>query len=151
MPRLCLSTALILLIAGCLSAPVGTAPAPEGRAMEQELRTDMERSAAAWNAGDIAGHVSMYADSATMMVKAGPRGGREVIRGMLERSFWKDGKPYQQLQFSELAVTPLGREYAMMTGAFALSGGDRPEATGRFTLVWHKTSARWRIIHDHSS
>jgi ketosteroid isomerase-like protein len=119
--------------------------------MQHELLDDMRRSAAAWNAGDIGGHVAMYSDSATMMVKAGPRGGREVIRGMLERSFWKDGKPFQQLAFSDLVVTPLGRDYAMMTGAFALSGGDKPPASGRFTLIWQRTASGWRIIHDHSS
>ncbi len=39
----------------------------------------------------------------------------------------------------------------MMTGGFALTGGGRPDATGRFTLVWQRTAAGWRIIHDHSS
>ncbi len=152
MPRLAAATALLLLSTACHGgAPSGPAPASEVAATRQELLRQMESSAAAWNRGDLAGHVALYTDSAQMMFKAGPRGGRETIRTMLERAFWKDGKPYQQLAFSELVVTPLGRDHAMLTGRFALSGGDKPAADGRYTLIWQRTTAGWRIIHDHSS
>ena len=57
------------------------------------------------------------------------------------------------LTFSEIAVRPLGSDYALANGRFALKrtaagGGD---AAGRFTLVLRKTKAGWKIIHDHSS
>lgn len=142
---------LLLLLAGCHSAHPAAGPRPQTLGIQQVLRAAMQRSATAWNAGDIEEHVAMYTDSAEMMTRTGPRGGREVIRGMLQRSFWKDGQPFQQLAFSDLVVTPLGNDFAMMTGAFALSGSDKPPASGRFTLIWKKTPAGWRIIHDHSS
>jgi ketosteroid isomerase-like protein len=57
------------------------------------------------------------------------------------------------LTFSEIEVRPLGADYALALGRFALKrtaegGGD---ANGRFTLVLHRTKAGWKIIHDHSS
>ena len=57
------------------------------------------------------------------------------------------------LTFSELVVRPLGQGYALTTGKFALKrtetgGGD---ASGRFTLIFKKTPAGWKIIHDHTS
>jgi beta-aspartyl-peptidase (threonine type) len=148
MPRPALLLSLLLALA-CHQAPASPAPALDDRGAV--LLEAMRGSAAAWNRGDIAGHVALYTDSAQMMMKAGPKGGREVIRAMLERGFWKDGKPEQQLGFSDLVVTALGRDYAMMTGGFRLAGGGKPDATGRFTLLWQRTPQGWRIIHDHSS
>lgn len=150
MPR-CIPVVLMAFLVACHPGPAPTAPAPEAGSTEPTLLAAMQSSAAAWNRGDIAGHVAMYTDSAKMMFKAGPRGGREFIRGMLERNFWRDGHPLQQLSFSDLVVTPLGRDYALLTGGFSLSGGNLPEATGRFTLIWQRTAAGWRIIHDHSA
>jgi ketosteroid isomerase-like protein len=42
-------------------------------------------------------------------------------------------------------------DHALITGRFTLSGGGKDEQTGRFTLIWMRTPAGWRIVHDHSS
>lgn len=144
--------ALILLLAtGCSHSQAGIVPAPEVAAMRKELLDDMVASAAAWNRGDLDGHVALYTDSAAMMGKNGPIPGRNMIRGILERGFWAGGKPSQQLSFSDLVVTPLGRDHAMLTGKCTLTGGGRPDFSCRFTTIWEKRSEGWRIIHDHSS
>jgi uncharacterized protein (TIGR02246 family) len=111
----------------------------------------MGESRDAWNRADLAGHVALYTDSATMMSGQGPRGGRDVIRGMLERGFWEGGQPKAKLDFSDLQVTPLGNDHAMMTGAFLLTYPDGKTANGRYTLVWARENGQWRIMHDHSS
>ena len=36
-------------------------------------------------------------------------------------------------------------------GDFVLAGGDEPDQTGWFTLIWLRTAAGWRAGHDHSS
>ena len=132
----------------------GPSPAAPSAAAVAETRATLVRlmteSAAAWNRADMAGHVAMYTDAATMMSGQGPRGGRDVIRGMLERSFWVDGKPTATLSFSDLAVTPLGAEHAMMTGAFLLTFPDGKTTNGRYTLVWVRENGQWRVMHDHS-
>lgn len=144
------SVALVAAMA-CSHPQTGAVPAPMVDAMGKEILQDMVESAAAWNRGDLDGHVAMYTDSAAMMGKNGPIPGRSVIRGILERGFWAGGKPSQQLSFSDLVVTPLGPEHAMLTGKCTLSGGGKPDFSCRFTTIWEKRANGWRIIHDHSS
>jgi uncharacterized protein (TIGR02246 family) len=151
-----LTLAFVLSTAGCrVSAnrgPSSDAPTPdelvETRATLVRL---MEQSRDAWNRADLDGHVAMYTDSATMMSGQGPRGGREVIRGMLERGFWAGGQPKAKLDFSDLQVRPLGRDHALMTGAFLLTFPDGRTTNGRYSLVWVRERGQWRIMHDHSS
>jgi ketosteroid isomerase-like protein len=140
----------LLLAGGCSQSPSGAAPAPVFAA-KREILQAMDSSAAAWNRGDLDGHVALYTDSAAMMGRNGPVPGRGTIRGILERGFWTNGKPNQQLGFSELVVTPLGASFAMLTGKCTLTGGGRPDFTCRFTTIWEKRPHGWRIIHDHSS
>jgi ketosteroid isomerase-like protein len=142
---------ILILTAGCGHPQAGVVPAPEVAAMRKEILQDMVASAAAWNRGDLDGHVALYSDSAAMMGKNGPIPGRTTIRSILERGFWTGGKPSQQLGFSELVVTPLGPEHAMLTGKCTLSGGGQPDFSCRFTTIWEKRPEGWRIIHDHSS
>jgi uncharacterized protein (TIGR02246 family) len=119
-----------------------------------DIRTMLKNSEAAWNRGDLPAFASDYEDSPeTTFV------GREVTRGgvqaILDR--YRRGYPNREkmgvLTFSEIEVRPLGSDYALATGKFALArtaegGGD---TSGRFTLVLHRTKSGWKIIHDHSS
>ena len=140
-----------LLLPACAHSRPEVLPAAEAAATRQTLLRAMAGSAEAWNRGDLDGHVALYTDSAAMMTKNGPLVGKQRIRGMLERGFWKEGRPAQQLAFAELAVTPLGPAHAMVTGKCILTGGGQPEYTCRFTTIWEKGPQGWRIIHDHSS
>jgi len=140
------SAMLLAAVSGCaVHVNAGRAPTP----VEGIVPVLME-TAAAWNRGDIAGHVSAYADSAEFMAP-GPVIGRDRIRESLLRSFWRDGQPLQQLRYEQVQVRGLGSGHALMTGRFVLSGGGRADRSGWFTLVWEWQGGRWRIIHDHSS
>lgn len=143
--------AFLLVTAATSSAAQSKVPQATVDAMRKEILQDMVESAAAWNRGDLDGHVAMYTDSAAMMGRNGPMPGRATIKGILERGFWTDGKPAQQLSFSELVVTPLGAEHAMLTGKCTLTGGGKADFSCRFTTIWEKRANGWRIIHDHSS
>ncbi len=44
----------------------------------------------------------------------------------------------------------LGKNAALVTGKFVISGAGKPDRTGWFTSVWEKTKKGWRMIHDHS-
>jgi ketosteroid isomerase-like protein len=46
---------------------------------------------------------------------------------------------------------PLGADYAAVVGRFHLTLEDGKDATGLFSLVFHKTAQGWRIVSDHSS
>ena len=115
------------------------------------IRVELQAIADAWNAADMDRHVALYADSATMMGSRGLIWGRSAIRAVLERGFWQDGKPLQQLRFEEIVIRLVGgNNAAVVTGKFILTGGGRPDVTGRFSTVWERKNGRWLTVHDHS-
>lgn len=111
----------------------------------------IQQSAGAWNRGDLKGHLSFYADSVTFMTANGPRVGRDAIEASFAASYFQGGRPRQSLRFEQLSIARIGSGGALATGRFVLSGGGEPEQSGWFTLVWERTPAGWRAVHDHSS
>lgn len=148
-----------LVLVGCLvlaacsgAASPAAAPLPASWAADEAaIRTAMRASAEAWNRGDLRGHLAIYVDSVTFMTRNGPRPGVAAVEESFTRSYFRDGRPKQQLRFEQIAVRPLGRDAALETGRFILSGGGEPEQSGWFTLVWVRTAAGWRAVHDHTS
>ena len=139
---------LALALTGCGAAMAGAAgPASDPTAEILALQDSMT---SAWNHGNLAGHVAPYADTATFMVR-GPVRGRDRIRASLERSFWREGRPLQQLRFDSLTVRPMGPSHALVTGKFTLFGGGRDDRSGWFSLFYGRTPEGWKILHDHSS
>ena len=162
--RLACTLALAALLApGSLDAqdsarttppPLLTAPLPGprlGKADAAEVRRKLQSTADAWNRADLAGHVAPYADSAAFMTGRGPMIGRDKIESSLRRGFWRDGKPVQTLRYEHVNVRALGRDHALVTGRFVLTGGGREDASGWFSLVWERGPQGWQEIHDHSS
>jgi len=119
-----------------------------------EILSLIQDSAAAWNRGDLAGFVTIYEDSpeTTFIGREVTRGGRQAILERYERTY-PNRDAMGTLGFSEIEVRSLSADIALATGKYELkrnaSGGG--DASGRFTLVFRRTKAGWRIIHDHSS
>jgi ketosteroid isomerase-like protein len=143
------AAALVCAVCACRS-PANEAAAPASDA-GTAIPAALKLSADAWNNADLAGHVRPYADAATFMGGNGPIEGRDRVAEGLARSFWRDGKPRQQLSFDRVTVRPLGDRYALSTGHFLLTGGGEADRSGWFSLTWEKTAAGWQILHDHSS
>src|ERR687897_2160783 len=129
----------------------GAAAAQGPNATEQEIQKLLDESAAAWNRGDLDGHLADNADSISFMTRDGPIVGKSKTADALRRSFFKDGKPIQQLRFEQVTIRPLGDDHALVVGRFILDGGGQPEHSGWFSTIWERQSAGWRVIHDHSS
>jgi len=127
---------------------VAQAPAPSP---EAEIRAMLEESAAAWNRGDLDGHLADNADSITFMTGRGPIVGKDRTAEALRRSFFRDGQPIQALRFEQITVRPLGSRHALVVGRFILSGGGEGDKSGWFSTVWERRPEGWRVIHDHSS
>jgi len=115
------------------------------------VRAVIEAQAAAWNRGDVAGYMEGYAkEDSTEFIS-----GDTITRGwqtVLERykARYDTRAKMGTLTFSELEFKPLGPYYVMATGRWQLArDADTPH--GRFTLIFRKTSAGWRIVHDHTS
>jgi len=127
-----------------------TAHAKKPESAEAQIRAVLNSTADGWNKGDLAQYLAAYTESATEMLSDGPKGGVEVIEQTMRNGFWKTGRPLQQLRYEHVEVRMLGKEHALVTGQYVLTGGERPDRTGWFTTVWTRTPKGWRMIHDHS-
>jgi len=123
-------------------------------AQADEIRTLLNNSAEAWNQGDLAAFVSGYEDSpeTTFIGREVTRGGTKAILERYRRTY-PSRDAMGDLTFSELEIRILVPSVALATGKYQLkrpvaAGGD---ASGRFTLILRKTTAGWKIIHDHTS
>jgi uncharacterized protein (TIGR02246 family) len=142
----------LFLLAACflLSASAFAQTQPKMSKDEQQLRALLNGTAEGWNRGDLPKYLSVYTPDATEMRSTGPAGGVEAIEETMKKGFWKTGRPIQVLRYENVVVRMLGKEGALVTGQYILSGADRPDRTGWFTSVWKKTKNGWKMIHDHS-
>ena len=138
--------AVAVLYAGAVAAQ-----GPNAAAAEQEIQRLLDESATSWNRGDLDGHLADNADSISFMTSKGPIVGKHRTAEALRRSFFRDGKPIQQLRFEQVTIRRLGDGFALVVGRFVLEGGGEPERSGWFSTVWERQRAGWRVIHDHSS
>jgi len=139
-----------LFLGLCSCASTGNAPntwAPE----EADIRKQLQLSMDGWNSGSLEQHLAFYDPAVTQMTVNGPQPGIDSIRRSFSNSYFKSGRPEQQLSTEQVVVRRLGHKSVLVTGKFLLSGGDKPTQSGWFTLVWVRTAQGWRVIHDHSS
>jgi len=129
------------------SPPPSTPPDPT-----PDITAMLAHSADAWNAGDLDGFLSDYADAPTTSFMAGgkPVYGSARIRANYAPRF-EPGAQRDSLWFENVAGRPLGPGYALATARFVLARGDSVTASGPFTLVLQRIDGRWKIIHDHTS
>lgn len=120
---------------------------------QQEIAAMLQRSATAWNHGDLAGFMSDYAkDSLTSYVSGGHvQYGWQPLFDRYQANYFAAGKSRDSLSFDEVRVRALTLDLAYATARFKLSRGDSVVASGPFTLVLQRQGERWRILHDHTS
>ena len=123
-------------------------------AQADEIRALLKSSEEAWNRGDLVAFASAYEDapSTTFIGREVTRGGTQAILDRYRRTY-PTREAMGQLAFSEIEIRTLAADVALATGKFELkraaaSGGD---TSGRFTLIFKRSAAGWKIIHDHSS
>ena len=105
----------------------------------------------AWNRGDIEGYMEGYDKSDNTVFVSGDNvtRGWNTVLARYKKSYDSREK-MGQLEFSDLEITLLSKESAVVLGRWLLKrSGDEPH--GRFTLIFKKTKSGWRIIHDHTS
>lgn len=114
------------------------------------IKAELNKTADGWNNGDLSKYLAAYVPEATEMTSEGPKGGVEVIEKTMKDGFWKTGRPLQVLRYENVVVRMLGKDNALVTGQYVLTGGGKPDRKGWFTTVWTKAGKNWRMIHDHS-
>jgi ketosteroid isomerase-like protein len=137
--------------ASALSQPAAKAKSRPGVKSESAIRAVLEAQRDAWNRGDIEGYMDGYARSA----KTEFVGGDSISRGwqtVLDRykKKYDTREKMGTLTFSEVEVTVLSTDAALVLGRWRLKRAS-DEPNGTFTLLFRKTKAGWRIVHDHSS
>ena len=105
----------------------------------------------AWNRGDIDGFMNGYARSkSTIFVSEDTvTRGWQTVRDRYKKKY-SDREKMGMLTFSDLEITPLGKDAAIALGRWKLKRA-KDEPHGRFTLIFRRTSDGWRIVHDHTS
>jgi|SRR5437870_2914151 len=118
---------------------------------ESTIRAVLDAQASAWNRDDIEGYMDGYDRSPhTEFV-----GGDSISRGwqtVMDRykQKYNSREKMGTLTFSDLEITVLSKDAALVLGRWRLKrANDEPHGT--FTLLFRKTKAGWRIVHDHSS
>jgi uncharacterized protein (TIGR02246 family) len=117
------------------------------------IRKVLDDQMAAWNRGDIDTFMIGYDNSPkTAFIGSSIQHGWENVRSNYHQRY-PTADAMGKLDFSGIEVTLLGGDYANVVGKFHLArtpqgGGD---ASGVFTLLFHKTPRGWRIIQDHTS
>jgi ketosteroid isomerase-like protein len=105
----------------------------------------------AWNRGDIAGYMDGYERSATTVFVSGDSvtHGWQTVLEHYQKSY-NSREKMGTLSFTDLEITPMGSDRAVVIGSWRLKrANDEPH--GKFTLIFRKTKAGWRIVHDHTS
>ena len=120
---------------------------------QQEIGAMLQRSAADWNRGDLAGFMSDYAKDSLTSYRAGAhmQYGWQPLYDRYQQNYFAPGKSRDSLSFDELRVRALTTDLAYATARFKLSHADSVVSKGIFTLVLQRQGDRWRILHDHTT
>ena len=155
MRRKTLLTAIALLTIIAFTTQIKAQPSTKANQANARtsvaVRAVLDTQVAAWNLGDIEGFMDGYARSADTVFVSGD----SVTHGwqtVLDR--YKKGYDSREkmgtLTFSDLEINPIGNDVAVVLGSWRLKrANDEPH--GRFTLIFRKTKAGWKIVHDHTS
>ena len=116
-----------------------------------EIRAVMAAQVAAWNRGDIDGFMDGYARSQATEFVSGDKmtRGWQVVRDRYRKKYDAREK-MGRLAFSDIKITPLSADAAIVLGRWQLVR-QRDKPHGIFTLLFRRTPAGWRIVHDHTS
>ena len=94
-------------------------------------------------------HERLRAASTVFVAEDQVRRGWETVRERY-REKYSDRTKMGTLTFSEIEITPLSADAAVVLGRWRLRrANDEPH--GRFTLIFRRMPEGWRIVHDHTS
>lgn len=122
---------------------------------ESEIKAQVisviKKSEQDWNEGRIESFMGSYLRSDSLRFASDGSvnyGWQPVLERYKQR--YQDKAAMGQLTFSELDITVISADAALVFGRFTLKReNDRP--SGFFTLLFRKTKNGWRIVHDHTS
>ena len=134
---------LLLLLAQC--------GARDDRSIERDIMAVMDASQAGWNSGNLETYMQCYVESDSMRFA----GNGSVTYGWHQvldryRAKYTDKAAMGTLTFSDIDITVLSDDAALVFGRWRLDK-EEEHPSGLYTLLFRKTPAGWKIVHDHSS
>ncbi len=148
MRKLIVSIALLLMY---LLFACGQQDKIDEASIKMEINRVMAESERAWNEGDIEKYMESYSKTDSIRFA----GNGNVSYGwqtVLQR--YKNGYPDKAamgiLTFSDVDIDVVSKDAAVVFGRWKLQK-DKDSPSGLYTLLFRKTEAGWRIVHDHSS
>ena len=138
-----------------LIAFIGFVGARSLRAQNQDAVSEIQKvlhaQQDAWNRGQVDEFMNGYWRSDQTVFVSGDkvtRGWQKVLDRYKKK--YSDRSKMGTLTFSDLEITPLSDDSAVVLGSWKLDRtNDQPH--GRFTLVFRRFPEGWRIVHDHTS
>ena len=126
-------------------------PSPDSDAIRAAVLEVVRNQQDTWNAGDLAGFMTGYArgDSTRFIGARGPTIGWQAVLNRYVAAY-PDTAAMGRLTFSQLHVTVLSADAALVVGRYALQRAD-DAPWGWFTLLFRLTDDGWRAVHDHTS
>ena len=124
---------------------------PETEQTVTQIQSVLHDQQDAWNRGDVEAFMNGYAHSpSTVFISEDTvTRGWETVRERYRKKY-SDRASMGRLTFSDLQITPLSPDAAVVLGHWELERAeDRPH--GRFTLIFKRLPQGWRIVHDHTS
>lgn len=119
-------------------------------AQKKDIKNVLFTQQNAWNKGDLEGYMQGYwkNDSLLFIGAKGPTYGWEKTLENYKKSYPTTEK-MGKLDFSEVKIKMLGKNYAFVTGKWNLKR-EKDNPGGIFTLVFQQFKKEWRIISDHT-
>ncbi len=121
-----------------------------------EVRAATEHWAHTFNAGDPSAIAALYEDDAVLWGTVAPSllQHRQAIHAYFARACVPGALPRVQIEQQHVRVVGGAGELALNAGSYLFhvieQGRERP-LPARFSMVWRKTVAGWRLIDHHSS
>ena len=122
-----------------------------GFSQEKEILKVLHTQQEAWNKGNLETFMSGYwkNDALLFVGSSGPTYGWQKTLDNYKKTYPNKEK-MGVLEFSDISVKPLGKDYAFVFGKWKLiRENDSPN--GVYTLIFQKFKDGWKIISDHSS
>jgi beta-aspartyl-peptidase (threonine type) len=128
-------------------------PAADESKASKAIRKVIEDQQAAWNQGKLEEFMAGYWKSEDLSFFSGGDKTRswQATLERYQKKYQRDGKEMGTLDFSELDVSVIGPDDALVRGRWNLKFKDGKTAGGLFTLWFRQLPDGWRIVHDHTS
>ena len=135
---------LLFLITACGK------PAPDESDLQDGILEALNSQSRAWNNGNWDGYMEYYLRGDKLTFHSGKNllQGWEKLDAMYKSKY--AGANRGTLTFSDIKINLLSDSSAYVLGSWNVALPDTVK-NGRFTLIFRKRGAVWRIVHDHSS